>query len=191
MEIRRKAAISDSVYVLKIQLKRVSPRIWRRIEVPGDITLSKLHRVVQIVMGWENAHLHQFTVGKKSYGPIDPDYASEMGDERKIKLCEAVPREKSKFQYEYDFGDSWEHEVLVEKKVPAIGARRPAACLDGRRACPPEDVGGAEGYEVFLEALADPGHPEHDDFLEWVGEQSFDPEAFDVDAVNRKLKRLR
>ena len=189
MEPHRKAAAAY-VYVLKIQLKRISPRIWRRIEVPGDITLSKLHRVIQAAMGWENSHLHQFNVGGNSYGMPDPDYAPEIMDERKIKLCQAVPAEKSKFAYEYDFGDSWEHEILVEKILPAIGAKRSPSCLDGRRACPPEDVGGPHGYEDFITAMADPKHPEHEQMADWIG-GDFDPEAFDSNAVNQALKRLR
>ena len=180
----------NDIYQLKVTLKHSKPPIWRRIQVQGDTRLDQLHRILQTVMGWWDAHLHQFIVGGNTYGVPDPDYGGwglEMLDERKTRLHQLVPGEKFKFIYEYDFGDSWEHELLVEKILsPEKGVTYPR-CLKGKRACPPEDVGGVWGYDDFLEAIQDPNHPEHLDYLEWAGED-FDPEAFDLDTVNEALQ---
>ena len=178
------------VYQLKVILKGSNPPIWRRIHVRGDISLGRLHDVLQIVMGWTDTHLHQFIIGRSHYGVPDPDDLMEVKNERRYKLMQIAPREKMKFLYEYDFGDGWEHEILVEKILhPEQGAHYPV-CLAGKRACPPEDVGGVFGYEDFLEAIRDPNNPEHDNMLEWVGGE-FDPEAFDLDSINQVLGRIR
>jgi hypothetical protein len=113
----------------------------------------------------------------------------EAKDARTVTLERLVPREKSKLLYEYDFGDSWDHELLVEKRLPLAAGKRYPVCLTGKRACPPEDCGGVWGYASVLEAIRDPEHPEHEEMLEWVGGE-FDPEAFDLDEVNRELRHL-
>jgi hypothetical protein len=178
------------IYQLKVTLKDSKPSIWRRVLVPGDISLSKLHQILQIAMGWEDSHLHQFIVGGAYYGEPDPDFRDEMKSERRVKLNQVAPHEKDRFTYEYDFGDSWEHQIVVEKILsPEPGARYPV-CVAGKRACPPEDCGGVWGYESLLEAIADPNNPEHEEMLEWVGED-FDPEAFDPEQINEGLKRIR
>jgi hypothetical protein len=178
-------------YQLKVTLEEIRPPIWRRILVPGNTTLLKLHDILQIVMGWRDYHLHLFMIAGEEYG--DPGL-DEFGDwplknEARYKLSQLIPGEGFRFHYEYDFGDSWRHLLLVEKILPAGPDARQPLCLKGKRACPPEDVGGAWGYEGFLEALRDPGHSEHEAFLEWLGVE-FDPEAFDLDKVNDVLRRM-
>jgi pRiA4b ORF-3-like protein len=178
------------IYQLKVTLKETKPPIWRRILVPGDSTLPRLHRILQVVMGWYDSHLHQFKVGGASYGEPDRDFPDDMISERKVKLNQVAPHEKDRFTYEYDFGDSWEHDIVVERILPAVPGADLPACIAGKRACPPEDCGGVWGYESFLEAIGDPDHPEHDEMLQWAG-GTFDPEAFDLAAVNAQLRRIR
>jgi hypothetical protein len=181
------------IYQIKVTLEYSKPPIWRRIQVAGDVNLRKLHRILQEVMGWSDYHLHQFIVGEAYYGEPHPDYEGfgfQIRDEKRVKLGQIVPGEKFKFFYEYDFGDSWGHQLLVEKILPPEPGIQYPRCLKGKRACPPEDVGGVWGYEGFLEAIRDPDHPEHDDMLEWIGGE-FDPEAFDLDEINAALERIR
>jgi hypothetical protein len=178
------------IYQIKVTLCDSKPPIWRRILVPGNITLAKLHRILQAVMGWTDSHLHQFIVGETYYGVPDPDDFYEVKSERRVRLEQIVAGGRSKFVYEYDFGDSWEHELLVEKIVPPEKGIRYPICIKGKRACPPEDVGGVWGYGEFLEAIRDPKHPEHESYLEWIcGE--FDSEAFDLDEINAAPSHLR
>ena len=180
---------SNLVYQLKVTLKRSKPPIWRRIQVLNNTTLSKLHRILQVVMGWTDSHLHQFIVGRTFYGSPDPDFGMDIRDEKGVKLGQIVAKEKAKFVYEYDFGDSWEHEILVEKILPPVEGVRYPVCVTGKRACPPEDCGGVWGYADLSEAIENPDHPEHDEMLEWAGED-FDPEAFDADSINHMLKKM-
>ncbi|MFY9561427.1 MAG: plasmid pRiA4b ORF-3 family protein [Terriglobales bacterium] len=179
------------IYQLKVTLRGAHKPIWRQFQVRGDITLGKLHRILQAVMGWTDAHLHQFLIRGKQYGtPEGAVGLHKTMDEHKHRLRDVVPVQASPFTYEYDFGDGWKHELLVENILaPQEGVRYPV-CLMGTRACPPEDVGGITGYENFLEAINNPRHPEHQEYMEWIGD-SFDPEAFDADEVNRKLHRLK
>lgn len=181
------------IYQLKILLLGSAPPIWRRFSVSSDMKLGKLHQVIQIVMGWTNSHMHQFKKGKIYYGTTyqdDFDGMPETRDENKAQLSELVSKPKAKFVYEYDFGDSWEHEVVLEKILPPEPSVRYPRCIEGKRACPPEDCGGVWGYANLLEVIQDEGHPEHEEMLEWLGE-AFDPEAFEVEAVNKALKRVK
>ena len=176
------------VYQLKITLKDIKPPVWRRVLVP-DCSLLRLHEIIQAAMGWENYHLYDFEVGGEHF--TDPRGMDDldMADAGKVKLRQVAPEGKAKLRYTYDFGDNWQHEVLVEKVVtPEEGMTYPV-CIDGKRACPPEDVGGPWGYMEFAEAIRDREHEQHEEFLEWRGE--FDPEAFDPEAVNKGLRRLR
>ena len=180
---------SDRIYQLKVTLNGSEPPIWRRIQVNSSITLHKLHQILQVVMGWFDSHLHQFIVRGEYYGIPDPDFGPKVKSEKRVKLNQIVTRKGSKFIYEYDFGDSWEHTIVLEKILePEAGVHYPI-CLEGERACPPEDCGGIWGYYHLLEAIQDPNHPEHEEMLEWLGDD-FDPEEFDVDAVNEELKRI-
>jgi len=174
------------IYQLKVQLRKVRPPIWRRLLVPGDMTLAELHEVIQTAMGWTNTHSHEFEIDGVSYGDPDPDWESEAADESKVKLFR-VAHEGDRIRYAYDFGDGWEHDVLVEKVAgPEPGNQYPS-CVAGRRACPPEDVGGPWGYEAFLAAMSDPKHDEHEHWTEWIGGR-FDADEFDLAAVNDALK---
>lgn len=185
----KKEKISSSVYQIKVSLREITPPIWRRVQVPGNITLAKLHLVLQIVMGWTNSHLHRFSIGGVDYAEPDPDGHLNFQSDRRARLNNVVGA-KQKFEYEYDFGDSWWHEIGVEKTLqPEPGASHPI-CVAGERACPPEDCGGVWGYQEFLEAIMNPAHREHEELLAWVG-GSFDPEMFDLDAINASLRRLR
>lgn len=187
---RRVSSENVPIYQLKVTLKGTKPPIWRRIQVPADTRLGKLHRILQTVMGWTDSHLHQFIVGETFYGVPDRDFDLDVRSERTVRLDQVLPAPKAKIVYEYDFGDSWEHELLLEKIVPPDPATRYPICLAGKRACPPEDVGGVWGYAEFLETITSPDHPEHEEMLDWVGGE-FDPEEFDLQAVNSQLARIR
>lgn len=189
MASKKKPKKLRDVYQIKISLNDIRPPIWRRLEVFSDSTLEKLHLIFQLAMGWGNYHLHQFTIGGEEYGQSDPDYDFEMEDERKVKLYQVVPMEKFKFSYGYDFGDNWEHTVLVEKILPVEKGKHYPYCSKGKRACPPEDVGGVWGYTNFLETIKDVNHSEYEDMLEWVGGE-FNPEEFDMGYVNERLKQI-
>lgn len=180
-----KETAGGTVYQLKIVLDDVRPPIWRRVQTK-DCSLARLHAIIQRCMGWGDAHLHVFTIGGAEYGdPVQwPD--DEMDDERKVKVSQFAGRGVKKIIYEYDMGDSWGHTIQVEKIVPAEPGVKYPRCIDGARACPPEDCGGLGGYENLLEALRNPQHAEHDEMLEWLG-GDFDPEAFDVDEINQVL----
>lgn len=190
MGAKKMHAKGGTVYQLKISLRRSKPPIWRKIQIKSDATLAELHDIFQITMGWTNSHLHQFVIHGIEYGIQDPDLDMDVEDEKKVKLGELIFNEKEKFFYEYDFGDSWEHEIIVEKILPMEKGLHYPICLKGKRACPPEDCGGIWGYSEFLEAIEDLNHPEHDDMLEWSGGE-FDPEKFDVDSINRALTHIK
>ena len=180
----------DDIFQLRVSLISIEPSIWRRLLVPQDLTLPRLHAVLQVVMGWTNSHLHQFKIGDLIFAEPHDDSEPSPIDYRSVTLNQIAPRRGSTCIYEYDFGDSWDHLIEVEDELPAKTVRSPLPrCLGGERACPPEDCGGPYGYADFLEAVEDPKHPEHDSYLEWAG-QAFDSERFDVDSVNRILERL-
>jgi hypothetical protein len=182
-----------TVLTLRIDLEEVEPAVWRRLMVPGQITLGQLHRILQAAMGWSDLHLHAFEVGERSYGPDDPedDPPDDQIDEDNVSVLEALDDGPvHEFLYEYDFGDGWSHRILVESRVTQDVAMEVALCLGGAQACPPDDVGGPDGYEAFLTAISDPGHEEHQDYLEWVG-GNFDPAEFDLDDINLSLQAIR
>ena len=190
-----------NVYQLKITLTGIRPPIWRRVLVPSTITLAKLHQVIQVVMDWEDDHLHDFTVGSRRDGVRYAPRTDPMGfaldfddldskDEARARLSTVAPEVKAKITYLYDFGDSWEHTILVEKILPQEAAKFRPICVDGKRAGPPEDCGGVWGYAELLEILADPAHEDYEERLEWLGEP-IDPEAFDLEQVNRELAELK
>lgn len=180
--------------VLKITLERVEPPVWRRFVVARMIWLADLHDVIQAVMGWQQCHMHEFEIGGVRYGEIDPhhdpEYAAMIEDEFDARLGDLLTGPKSEFRYVYDLGDNWKHRIVVEGEADAHEFKRIPVCIEGERACPPEDSGGAFGYREFLEAIADPEHEEHENMLGWIGGE-FDPEAFDVAAANKELRRVR
>jgi hypothetical protein len=173
-------------YQLRIELLDVEPPIWRRILVPSEFTLHDLHYAIQIAMGWEDCHLHDFTIKRQRYTVPDLEDFDDPQDERDIRLCDVI-RSRSKFVYQYDFGDSWNHSILVERVVHDVALTGPV-CVDGARACPPEDSGGPWGYAEKLHALADPDDEEYDELREWIG-TDFDAELFRKEAINKILKR--
>jgi hypothetical protein len=182
------AKIEKSIFQIKISLKNVEPTVWRRILVP-DCTLARLHEIIQVVMGWYNEHLYCFAIDGDEYGPPD---LSDADDDERVKLSEIFPAGKRKFRFEYiyDMGDSWEHEIVIEKILDPEEGQAYPACIEGEQACPPEDVGGPWGFMEFVEALQHPERADHP-FLQDDGYDDFDPEAFDLAAVNQKLKRFR
>lgn len=181
----------NTVHRIKITLRDSRPPIWRRLEVPSGITLRELHDVIQAAFGWEDYHMWAFEGGRDRYGVADRDLGIRSAASK--RLSQVAFRTGGRLRYTYDFGDDWEHDILIEdvtEPEPDIAYPR---CLTGRRACPPEDCGGIWGYDYLIEILADPGHEEHEDRLEWLGLDSankFDPAAFDVDQVNSALSAL-
>ena len=191
-EMMVKNVKSDQIYQIKITLKNSQPPIWRRIQVRSNITLNMLHEILQVVMPWEDYHLHQFIINETLFDIPEDGYDGfvETEDERKYKLNQIIPGEKFRFIYEYDFGDSWEHILLVEKILPAEEKVYYPRCIGGERACLPEDIGGIFSYYRFLEILKNPNHPEYEEIKDWVGEE-FDPEKFDTEKVNRQLHKIK
>jgi len=180
------------IYQVKVTLQGVKPPVWRRLLIPSSIFLRKLHDVLQAALGWTDTHLHLFDVGGQTYGVPDPDFADDMRSDAKVRLDQVLLREKDAMFYDYDFGDGWRHKIVLEKIVdPTPGTRAPL-CIAGARACPPEDCGGVWGYANLLEVIANASHPEHEDMLEWLGDE-FDPAHFEVEEVNAilALKRTR
>ncbi len=176
-----------TIYQLKITLKRISPAIWRRIEVPTNINLDDLSRIILRAMGWYGGHLMSFEIGRNEFFG-DKESAHEFGGilMSKARLDKYLTTTKQKAKFTYDFGDDWEHDVLLEKILDAEAGIKYPRCTAGKRHCPPEDCGGPWGYAGILEALKDPEKPENEELLEWVGDD-FDPEAFDLEGVNLGL----
>jgi hypothetical protein len=185
-------AASDAVYQLKITLRGVSkPTVWRRVLVPADIRLDRLHDVIQAAMGWYDGHLHVFTNGWAEYGMPDPELGH--GDERTVRLAELLNGDGDKLRYTYDFGDDWEHDVLLEKVLPSDPGIPYPTCTAGKGACPPEDCGGIGGYASLKETLAGPDDEEQRQMLEWLGLDSaadFDPAEFSVEETRARLESL-
>jgi hypothetical protein len=180
----------DTALQLKISIVGSKPPIWRRVIIPDSLTLANLHQVIQIVMGWENAHLHDFEVRGRRYSEFEQDIQSGTADSTAVTLRSLKLNKKGHtFLYTYDFGDSWRHEIVVEAPRPTDDSVKLPVCVTGRRACPPEDSGGVHRYSYLLEAVTDSAHPDHEELSEWL-DPDFDPEAFDVDRVNRILRRV-
>ncbi|MGW0433082.1 plasmid pRiA4b ORF-3 family protein [Micromonospora sp. NPDC003197] len=177
------------IFQLKVSLTDVTPAVWRRVLVPGGYTLDRVHRVIQHVMGWRDCHLHCFDIDGLQYGEPDPDGESALRDELDARL-DAVVGKGSRFRYTYDFGDWWEHGLVVEDVFGADPDERYPVCIDGAQACPPEEVGGPFGYRVFLTAIADPTHPDHGLMRGWIDGREFDPAAFDAGRATTLARRL-
>jgi hypothetical protein len=161
--------------------------------VPSDTTLEQLHHVLQLAMGWHNCHMHDFQIGQQTFGKPDPD-EDFMGEpstasENAARLSRVLGKAGAKAVYTYDFGDNWEHRITVEKVLAPEPGRAYPACVDGKRHCPPEDCGGIDGFYGLLETIRDPEHPEYQEMMDWL-DGPFDPEAFSVDEVNRRLAFL-
>jgi Plasmid pRiA4b ORF-3-like protein len=187
---RRVAKLTALQYQLRIELKHIKPPIWRRVLVPENVTLAKLHGILQWTMGWQGGHLHEYVIGPCRYGTPDEDWpsAEPMIDERRVRLNALVEHGNRRLTYIYDMGDYWEHIIKVEDIVVPKGAW--IQCLAGENACPPEDVGGSPGYEEFLEAVNDPAHEDHLSMLKWAG-GAFDPSEFDLASTNALLATIK
>ena len=190
-----RAGQSSTVHELEITLLDVEPRVWRRFAARSDLSLAKLHDVIQVVMGWADSHLHQFVTDDETrYAPLspygDPDWDESVSNSAKTRVQDVLPTKGARLSYQYDFGDGWEHLIEVVAIHPPEAGMKYPRCLAGERACPPEDCGGPYSYPDFLAALADPKHPEHEELTEWIGGK-FDAEAFDVGEVNKLLAEFR
>jgi len=188
-----KSVAKKTLYQFKITLRHIQPAIWRRIRV-RDCTLDTLHAHIQLAMGWTNSHLHMFKIRGKEYGdpallnhPVEP-FRGE--DSTRTLLSDLLPQSNRSvvFEYLYDFGDSWQHEVVFEGHCTAVPKTRYPLCVEGKRACPPEDCGGAWGYRELLEALRVRTHPDHQQMREWVGEQ-FDRKHFDAGFASMAMRQ--
>lgn len=179
-----------SLYQIKITLEDSKPPIWRRLLVHSNIQLSVFHYAIQYSMGWHNCHLHQFEKNRILYGISDDGFGSDFGleikDEKEYKLSDILKEEKESMIYEYDFGDGWRHNIILEKILPFDMSSELVTCLKGKRACPPEDCGGIWGYGNLIEIISDPAHSEHEEMLDWL-EGDFDPEHFNLVKTNSML----
>lgn len=181
------------IYQIQIALQNFRPKIWRRLLIPEDVLLSDLHKIIQTAMGWQNAHLHQFSKNNTYYTIRfhDDDFWDEATSvdyvKNKIKLADLLTTEKETLLYEYDFGDGWMHNIILEKKLPVDKNKTYPTCLTGKMSCPPEDCGGVWGYSDLLAVLKQPDHEEYKNYREWLGDE-FDPACFDKDEVNELLK---
>ncbi|MFC9848665.1 plasmid pRiA4b ORF-3 family protein [Streptomyces sp. NPDC060223] len=186
-----RTAPGKTVHKIKIALRDSRPPIWRRLEVPSDITLRQLHDVIQAAFGWEEYHMWAFETGRDRYGVADRDLGIRSAASN--RLGQVAPHTGARLRHTYDLGDDWEHDILIEDVTAPEADTAYPRCLTGRRACPPEDCGGIWGYDYLIEILADPAHEEHEDRLEWLGLDSadqFDPAVFDAAQVNSVLSAL-
>jgi hypothetical protein len=182
-------ACSMEVHAIKVTLLGTSPPVWRRILVDRDMTLRNLHLTLQTVMGWENLHLHRFVLPKvKGFNHLPHGSGTTIRNESRAILGDLVGRAGARLLYEYDFGDGWQHELLLEEVLLGDESFR-QICVAGERCCPPEDCGGPQGFAELLEAMVDANHPDHEDVCAWLGD--FAPESFSKEEINRRLGRRR
>jgi hypothetical protein len=186
---------------LRIELLDVVPLVWRRVLVSNQWTLASLHGYLQWVMGWTDSHAHEFEIGE---GVVAPDWwirevgldmeTSDYRDERRVSVAAVISElgARGEFEYRYDMGDGWRHRVVIESLPPLVETHDLSlpVCLAGENACPPEDVGGPGGYELFLESLGDRKHEQHEDMVRWIG-GVFDPKGFDLNRLNRDFRAKR
>ena len=182
--------MAHKIYQIQIALKGFKPKIWRRLLIPSDLLLSDFHKIIQTTMGWTNSHLHQFIKNGIFYTErmVDDDTWGEMNgvDYKEIKISDLLKSENEKIIYEYDFGDGWEHDIILEKILPVDDKINYPICVKGKMNCPPEDCGGIWGYSDLLDILNNPDDAEYESYIEWLGGK-FDPEYFDKDEVNALL----
>ncbi|MDR0710263.1 MAG: plasmid pRiA4b ORF-3 family protein [Spirochaetaceae bacterium] len=183
------------VYELRVSIADIRPQIWRKLSVPGNYTLGHLHAILQTAFGWDNDHMHSFTVNSTVYGMMSTDFGfseeDDVTDEDTVRLDDLHLQPKQKFSYLYDFGDSWEHNIMVSKIIPtgAEGGNLPLPrCLGGKRAGPPEDSGGSWGYADMVEVIKDPNNKNYEEIHEWTGD--IDPEYFNLEEINAQLEQI-
>ena len=176
------------VYQLRVDLKGAKPPIWRRILIDASGNLYDLHCAIQNAFGWYNAHLHGFSQGYTYFGiPNDELDFHKTIDERKTLIKDVLVAIGDTLNYEYDFGDGWEHQIKLEKTPAKVSEKKLPVCIKGKNACPPEDVGGLWGYYDFLDVINDSSHPDHAEMAEWIGAETFDPAWFDIEEVNEMM----
>jgi hypothetical protein len=184
---------AESIVRLRISLTDTDPEIWRLVEVPAEITLKDLHMVIQAAMGWENAHLFEFHVGRERIvapGMGDVGFSGNSPPSAaRVALADLAADGVKRFAYVYDMGDSWEHVIKIQKILPADPVASYPRLIDGAGRCPPEDVGGVPGFYAFLEAIGDPDHPDHEDQRDWYGD-TFDPAHMDRPRIDKQLAAI-
>ena len=182
------------IYHLHVQLLHIEPAVWRTLWVPETVKLKKLDRIIQEYLGWTNSHAHAFTINGKQYGPAPQngwDCDIRMLDEKRFALHDLLGNTAGfEFSYQYDFGDDWQHRLVVERITAATPHNNWPLCIAGANACPPEDVGGPAGYGLFREVMANPHHPDFEHYWGWIG-GPFDSTAFDINLTNRRIRNLR
>lgn len=176
----------EKIYQLKVSLKGSKPIIWRRLLTRSNTLLSDLHLIFQTTMGWTNSHLHQFMINRIIFAESNPENEFYCVDYTKVGISHILKTEKDKMIYEYDFGDGWIHEIMLEKILDKDLNKNIPICIDGKNACPPEDCGGIGGYYNLLEIIGNPEHEEYTDMIEWL-EGEFDPSEFDKTIINELL----
>ncbi|MGQ0662336.1 MAG: plasmid pRiA4b ORF-3 family protein [Pseudomonadota bacterium] len=181
---RSGGGVSTTIVGLKVTLRGTKPPVWRRLLMPGGMTLGDLHQAIQASMGWEDCHLHAFDIDGRQYGHRHT--VDDVADEERLTLNGLLKSGVTRFAYTYDFSDKWEHSVVIERNRPPLDTSRYPVCIAGKRNCPPEDCGGPWGYQHLLAVLADPTHPEHTDQREWIGEE-FGPDEFAVEIADATL----
>lgn len=186
--------MTQEIYQIQISLKASKPKIWRRILISSDLPLADFHKLIQTTMGWDNVHLHQFVKDDIFYTKkaTNDDLFCDLADPDDVDYMDLVvssllKKEKDKMIYEYDFGDGWAHNIVLEKIISAEKALKQPLCLAGKGNCPPEDCGGIWGYKDILAVVKQPEHKDYNNYLEWLG-ADFDPEYFDKDEINEMLK---
>lgn len=179
--------MTKQIYQIQVVLTNTKPKIWRRLLVNSDILLVDLHRIIQTAMGWTNSHLHLFNDGITEYAPKEFEVEGSRNS-RTIKLYSILKKEKSKILYEYDFGDSWNHDIILEKIIKEEDTGQIPRCIKGKRNCPPEDCGGTWGYSDLLLTISNPKHEDYESMMEWLG-GNFDPEHFDIEEINNNLRQ--
>lgn len=188
------AGETRDIVQIRIALQEIEPPIWRRVQVPADLSLRRLHDVIQAVMGWLDYHLYHFEVGAKQYGPPeivgDNDFGPPTYSDRNTRLAQLIGRGVERFTYTYDFGDDWRHDIVIERTLAGEPSTEYPILVDGKRRGPPEDCGGPFGFPEFLEAISDPEHPDHEDVLDWYGEP-FDADDMELDKIEAMLSRIR
>lgn len=185
-------------YQIKVSIKGIKPVVWRRLKIPGNITFQQLHQIIQASFGWLDYHLYKFEYNKTVVTIPNDDYApGELYGEDITELDSMTTMINEPFGtcerclYEYDFGDCWEHEIIIEKSLKDTKKNSIPECIKGSGQRPPEDVGGSGGYEDFLDIIQDKKNPEREDMLSWAekdtGGHIFDPEYFNINEINRNL----
>ena len=182
--------MEHNLFVFYIKLYHIEPTIWRRFAVPSNISLTRFHEIIQVVMGWTDSHMFEFDINGTRYTE-EPESIEDGLDSDRYLLKDMVNEKNFSFTYLYDFGDGWEHELILEDNdYNLAGITSPTHCLEGSRACPPEDSGGPFRYPELLEAIRDKNHPEHKEYTSWLADlhdREFDSEKFNIEEINKEL----